>query len=275
MRHYSGRNPNQSSAMETVMVAVKVLGALTAIYVVLAVCAHFVSSGMIFPRPPVGYALGPEYLTLTAPDGTKLAARHWANPTAKYTLIYLHGNYQELGGLAEYMPTFVKAGYAVFAFDYRGYGLSEGESTEASLYADTQLAYDYVRTRLGVSPERIIIYGYSLGGGPAIELTRKQPVAGLVIQGAFVSAYRVMTNIPLFPGDKFRNLAKIREVRCPVMVIHGTEDGTVPFWHGERLFEAIRSRKASLFITGGHHGGLAEFAGARYWDELKRFTDGL
>ena len=252
------------------------LGALLAvIYVLLAIGGHFLSLSMMFPRPPVTYQLGPDYLQLTTPDGVKIAARHWANPQAKYTVLYLHGNYEQLGGLGEYIPGFVAAGYAVFAIDYRGYGHSEGTPTEANFYTDTRLAYEYLRTKLGVPADRIIIFGYSLGCGPAVELAGHQPAAGLVLQGPFVSAYRVMTRIPLFPWDKFENLKKVPALRCPVMVIHGTADGTVPFWHGLKIFSAITARKTSFFVAGGPHAGLADFTGPHYWDELKKFTDSL
>jgi fermentation-respiration switch protein FrsA (DUF1100 family) len=261
--------------METVVAAGKVLAGLALLYAVLAVGAHYLSLSMMFPRPPLKYAPGPDYIQLTAPDGVKIYARHWPNPTAKHTLLYLHGNYEDLGSLSDYIPAFVRAGYAVFAIDYRGYGLSGGTPTEATLYADTQLAYDHMRTKLGLPAERIVLFGYSLGGGPAVELARRQPVAGVVLQGAFVSAYRVMTRIPVFPGDKFASLGKLAELRCPVMVIHGTADTTVPFWHGQALYTAATSRKARLFVEGGPHSGLADFTGPRYAEELRKFTDSL
>jgi fermentation-respiration switch protein FrsA (DUF1100 family) len=59
------------------------------------------------------------------------------------------------------------------------------------------------------------------------------------------------------------------------MVIHGTSDGIVPFWHGEAIYEAVKARKVNLFIEGGPHGGLADFTGPRYWEELRKFTDSL
>jgi fermentation-respiration switch protein FrsA (DUF1100 family) len=245
------------------------------VYVLLAIGAHFLSQSMMFPRPPVKYTMGPDYIQLATPDGVKLAARHWPNPQAKHTLLYLHGNYEELGGLGEYIPEFVKAGYAVFAIDYRGYGHSEGTPNEANVYADTLLAYEYMRTKLGLPADRIIPFGYSLGSGPAVELALRQPVAGLVLQGPFLSAYRVMTHIPVFPGDKFVNLSKAPLLRCPVMVIHGMADGTVPFWHGKKFHDAITARKAKLFVEDGPHGGLADFTGPRYGEELRKFTDSL
>jgi fermentation-respiration switch protein FrsA (DUF1100 family) len=253
----------------------RILILLAGVYVVCAIGAHFLSQSMMFPRPPVKYELGPDYLQLTAPDGVKIAARHWVNPSAKHTVLYLHGNYEELGSLGEYIPGFVAAGYSVLAIDYRGYGRSEGSPSEANLYADTRLAYDHLRTKLGLPADRIVVFGYSLGSGPAVELALQQPVAGLVLQGPFVSAYRVMTGIPVFPWDKFTNLSKVPRLTCPVMVIHGTADGTVPFAHGRKVFEAIKSRKTSLFVAGGPHGGLADFTGPHYWAELKRFTDSL
>jgi len=253
----------------------RILLLLAVVYVVLAVAAHFVAPSMIFPRPPVKYELGPDYLQLTAADGVKLAARHWPNPAARFTVFYLHGNYEDLGSIGEYMPQFLAAGYAVFALDYRHYGHSGGLPNETNTCTDVRLAYDYLRTKLGVPADRIVIFGYSVGGGPAVELALHAPAAGLVLQGAFVSAYRVMTRIPLFPGDLFRNLDKVPALRLPVLYLHGTEDRTVPVWHGRALFAATTARKMSLFVDGGHHGGLADFTGPRYWETLKEFTDSL
>jgi pimeloyl-ACP methyl ester carboxylesterase len=253
----------------------RIILALGVVYALVALGAHFLSLRMLFPRPPVTYELTPDYLQLTAPDGVKLAARHWPNPTAKYTLIYLHGNYEDLGRVAEYMPRFLSAGYAVFALDYRNYGCSGGMPTEANTCADVQLAYDYLHDKLGVPADRIVIFGYSLGGGPGVELALHRPAAGLVLQSAFVSAYRVMTHFRVLPGDKFVNIAKVPQLKLPVLVIHGTADMTIPSWHSEALFGAIQARKTKFFIEGGQHTGLSDYAGPRYWEELKKFTDSL
>jgi alpha-beta hydrolase superfamily lysophospholipase len=253
----------------------RILLLLAVVYALLAVGAHFIAPSMLFPRPPVKYELTSDYIQLTAPDGVKLVARHWPNPSAKFTLLYLHGNYEELGSVGEYMPNFIAAGYAVFALDYRHYGHSGGTPNEANTNADVRLAYDYLRTKLGVPANRIVIFGYSLGGGPGVELALHEPAAGLVLQGAFTSAYRVMTRIPVFPGDMFVNIAKVPQLRMPVLYLHGTEDSTVAIWHGEALYAATTARKMKLFVHNGRHGGLADLAGPRYWETLKEFTDSL
>ena len=260
---------------DVVAILCRLLLMLVVLYTLLAVGAHFLTPSMLFPRPPVKYDLTADYIQLTAPDGVKLAARHWPNPAAKYTLLYLHGNYEDLGSIGEYMPHFLHAGYAVFALDYRGYGHSGGSPREANTCADVRLAYDYLRTKLGVPADRIVIFGYSLGGGPGVELALHQPVAGLVLQGAFTSAYRVMTRVSLFPGDVFVNIAKVPHLHCPVLYLHGMDDRTVPFWHGEALYAATTARKMKLFVAGGRHGGLAEFTGPLYWETLQQFTDSL
>ncbi len=244
-------------------------------YGLVAIGAHYLSLGMIFPRPPVKYTRGPGIVELTAPDGVKIAGRHWVNRQAKYTFLYLHGNYEDLGSLDDYVPQMTSYGYSVFAIDYRRYGLSGGVPTEANVADDAVLAYDYLRNELHIPADRIVIFGYSLGSGPGTEVALRRPAAGLVLQGAFVSTYRVMTKVSLFPGDKFRNLEKMPKLKLPVMIIHGTADQTVPFWHGEELYEAIRAPKAKLFVDGGPHTGLADFTGPRYWDELRRFVDSL
>lgn len=253
----------------------RILLLLAVAYALFNIGVHFYSLTAIFPLPPVQYELTPEYVQLTTPDGVRLAARHWPNPSAKFTLLYLHGNYQDLGSLAEEMPQFVQAGYAVFAFDYRHYGHSGGQPDEANTCADTLLAYDYLRNQLGVPADRIVIFGYSLGGGPGVDLALHRPAAGLVLQGVFVSTYRVHTIIPLLLGDKFVNIDKVPRLQMPVLYLHGTADDTVPFWHGEALYAATKARKMKLFVEGGPHGGLADFAGPRYWETLKKFTDSL
>src|SRR4051812_25674836 len=124
MAHYSGRNPDQPTMPEVIAVSSRILLLVLLAYALLAVGAHFLSLAMIFPRPPVKYVLDADHFQLTTPDGVKIAARHWVHPQAKYTFLYLHGNYEDLGSLNEYVPKMVAQGYSVFAIDYRGYGLS-------------------------------------------------------------------------------------------------------------------------------------------------------
>jgi hypothetical protein len=81
-----------------------------------------------------------------------------------------------------------------------------------------------------------------------------------------------MTRIPLLPFDRFPNLRHIREVECPVLVIHGTEDEVIAPWHGQRLFDAAPDPKQLLWVEGARHNDLVNVAGAQYWQALRSFA---
>lgn len=244
-------------------------------YAALSFGAHRLSGSLIFPCPPPSYELGPDYFLLTSPDGVRVACRFWENPDARYTILWFHGNGEDLGTIADTVDSWRKEGFAILALDYRGYGRSEGSPSEETVYADAAMAFEWLRAEKRLPHSRIIVMGYSLGSGPAVEIATREPVAGLILQAPFVSTYRVMTRIPLFPGDKFRNLAKINRLKCPLLVIHGTADRTVPFWHGRKLLEAATVRKEHLWVEGAGHTDIAAVAGDSFWAAVRHFSEAL
>ncbi len=216
-------------------------------------------------RQPVGE------VTLAMPDGTSIRALHLPNPQAALTLWYFHGNAEDLGDIEPTLHRLHDAGFAVFAADYPGYGLSTGHSTEESVYAAARVARDYLRRELHVPAAATVIYGRSLGGGPAVQMATEERVAGLVLQSAFISAFRVMTHWRLLPGDPFQNFTKLPTVGCPVLVIHGRFDAVIPFYHGEALFAAAPEPKRSLWVDRAGHNNLPEVGGDAYWQALRDF----
>ena len=162
-------------------------------------------------------------------------------------------------------------GFAVFSYDYQGYGTSGGKPTVSKSYQDIDAAYAYLTEDLAVSPNQIIVYGRSVGGGPSVDLATRQPVAGLILESTFVSAFRALTQVPIYPFDKFENLAKLKRVTCPVLVMHGSEDEVVPFWQGQALFAAAKDPKRSLWVEGAGHNEVMWIAGDRYFAALQEF----
>lgn len=262
------------ASSELLPLALRLLAVVGAFYALSCVAARLVAPGMIFLKPRASTPLAPETIKLPTPDGVTLHARHWKNPDAKFTLLYFSGNGEELGALTSYLPEYVKAGFSVMTYEYRGYGHTAGTPSEANCYADAHLLLDWL-AKNGTPPERVIVFGFSLGSGSAVELARTRPVAGLVVEGAFVSAYRVMTRWPVVLGDMFQNERKLRDVRCPVLVLHGTADPVIPFWHGEALYAAAREPRRKLFVPGGGHGGLDAVAKDDYWRALREFAASL
>jgi hypothetical protein len=165
------------------------------------------------------------------------------------------------------------AGFAVFAYDYRGYGTSTGRPSERGVYADADAAYDALTHDLGVPAERIIDYGRSLGSAVAIDLAARRPVGGLIVEAPFLSAFRAATRVPLLPWDKFDNAAKIARVRCPVLVIQGTNDRVVPFAQGQGIYELANQPKRNLWVEGAGHNDPFYVAEKRYTAALLSFRE--
>ena len=101
----------------------------------------------------------------------------------------------------------------------------------------------------------------------------RQPLAGLILESCFTSAFRVVLPIPIFPFDKFRNLDKLKKVNCPVLVIHGKADQVVPWRHGQKLFAGANQPKLSLWVEGANHNdNLFWVAQKQYVATLRQFA---
>jgi fermentation-respiration switch protein FrsA (DUF1100 family) len=208
-----------------------------------------------------------------AGDGSVVAVLHLPNPAARFTIWLFHGNAEDLGDLEPGLSAWRDAGFAVFAHDYPGYGTSSGRPSEEGLYAASRVARTYLRDQLGVPADRTILYGRSLGGGPAVQLATEEKFAGLVLQSAFTSVYRVVTRWRVLPFDFFENERKLPRVSCPVLILHGRNDEVIPVAHGEALLAAAPGQKFSLFVPGATHNDFAEIAGPRYWAVLREFAE--
>jgi abhydrolase domain-containing protein 17 len=242
------------------------------IYAFLCFYAFFFSERLIFQPPPASYRDSSGIINITSANGMKIAAVHFANPQAKYTILYSHGNAEDLGMILGVLRDIRDSGFAVFGYDYQGYGRSQGKPSEDNAYQDIEASYNYLTQQLGVPAKQIILYGRSVGGGPAIDLASRQTVGGLVVESSFVSAFRVLTKIPILPFDKFVNIDKIGKVKSPVLVIHGKLDRIVSFWHGERLFWAAKEPKLNFWVDAAGHNDLMEVAGDRYSETLRNFA---
>ncbi len=250
----------------------RLLRSIIFIYAFLCFYAVFFSGRMIFQPPASSYQDTSEIIKLSSANGMKISAVHFPNPQAQYTILYSHGNGEDLGYIWSVLRDIRDSGFAVFAYDYQGYGTSEGKPSEYNVYRDIEAAYGYLTEQLRVPPKQIILYGHSVGGGPAVDLASRQSVGGLVVESSFVSVFRVLTRIPLLPFDKFVNVDKIGKVRSPVLVIHGKADEVVPFSHGEQLFAAAKQPKFNFWVDRAGHNDLMEVAGDRYATTLRDFA---
>jgi fermentation-respiration switch protein FrsA (DUF1100 family) len=243
------------------------------IYAFFCLYIFFVADGKIFLPQPSSYQDTREILKLTTADQIQLSAVYLPNPASTYTILYIHGNAEDLGDIQPVLQQLQTIGFSVFAYDYRGYGTSQGKPSERNAYRDVDTAYEYLTQKLGVLPERIVVYGRSVGAGSAVDLAARKPVAGLIMESAFTTAFRVVVPIPILPFDKFRNIDKIKRVNCPVLVMHGRVDEVVPFQHGQRLFAAASEPKLALWVDDASHNDFMWMAGERYGKTLQEFVE--
>jgi uncharacterized protein len=225
---------------------------------------HVVLDRLIFfpdrLMPPA--PLGAVDLYMTTADGVRIHG-WWITPRgAVAALVWSHGNAGNIGNRAPILRELVARNLAVLAYDYRGYGHSEGSPDEAGVYRDAEAAYDEVRT-LGFPAERIVPFGESLGGAVSIRLATERPVAGVAVVATFTSLREVarahygLAGAAI--GGRFDTLGQLGRLHVPLFVAHGDHDEVVPYALGERLFAAAGEPKQFLRVPGATHNDVLGF----------------
>lgn len=192
---------------------------------------------------------------------------------ARFTILFSHGNAVDLGQMTSF---FVGLGQRIncniFSYDYSGYGVSTGKPTEKNLYADIDAAWQALRTRYGISPENIILYGQSIGTVPTVDLASRYEVGAVILHSPLMSGMRVA-----FPAtkrtwffDAFPSIDKVPKVTSPVLVIHGTEDEVIDFQHGLTIYEMCPRAVEPLWVEGAGHNDVEMYG--QYLDRLKQFV---
>jgi len=239
---------------------------LTVWYVALFLFAFFYGDKIIFQPPPATYCDSRVIIKLPSGKQSLISAVYLENPRARYTILYSHGNAEDIGIILPILKEIRDSGFSVLAYDYQGYGTSGGAPSEEGAYQDVDAAYQYLVGQLGIPPTHILALGRSLGGGVAVDLASRRPLGGLIIESSFLSAYRVLTRIPVFPMDKFKSTTKLQKVRCPVLVIHGTADEVIPF-------RQARQSKQHYWVAGAGHNNLLAVADDQYAGALQQFAE--
>ena len=228
---------------------------------------------------------GAEEVWFPTSDGVRLYGwlyRSGPQPAAA-TVVYFHGN----GGNLSYCDWVGEAlaarGFDVLLFDYRGYGRSEGATTdERGLYADADAAYDFVTRGRGADARRVVLYGQSLGTAAAADVASRRRCGALVLESGLSSASDMAGEIiPWLPRfvrgltrNKLDSAGKLPRVACPVLVAHGDRDEIIPVAHGRKLFDAAPEPKRLHVVEGAGHNDLSIVGGGRYIDTLAEFIHG-
>ena len=234
---------------------------------------------------PQSEGMAYEDVWFPASDGLRLHGWLIPAPDARLTLLWFHGNAGNIGHRVDnikYLHRLLRLN--VFIFDYRGYGQSAGthsDLSEEATYRDAEGALAYLRGRQDLAHTRLIYFGRSLGASIAVEAARHHPPAGLILETPFTSIKDMArVALPFLPlgsllRTKYDSLSKIREIRVPLLILHGDRDDVVPYEQGRRLFDAANEPKTFYRIRGARHNDTYIVGGQPYFDAWARFLQGL
>lgn len=256
------------------------LGLLT--YLAIILMLAFFENELVYPGwrrsdgdwSPAG--LHYEDVFFHAEDGTRLHGWYLPHEDPTAYVLYCHGNGDIVADAAWALDDVRQSsGAAIFVFDYRGYGRSEGRPHEAGVVADADAALDWLCQKADVPPERVVLIGRSLGGAVAARLAAQRGARGLVLERTFTSlpevAHRVFPWLPvrLLMRNRYETLPHVAQYRGPLLQSHGTADELVPIEAGRQVFEAAASRpKQFIAMPGCDHNGPDS---AEYREALREF----
>ena len=263
----------------------RLLRVLTCIYLLLLLSMRWFENSLIFPAPryprgdwePVGAEI--EDISFRSSDGTRLHGWYVHHPSPRNYLLYCHGNGENVAYSAELLRLLHdELNLAVFAFDYRGYGRSQGSADEAGVLLDGRAAQAWLAQRAGLELDEVVLMGRSLGGAVAVDLAAANGARGLVLESTFSSMPDVAARlfwwapVRLIMRTQFNSLDRIQQYRGPLLQSHGTRDELIPMKLGQRLFAAAPGQKRFFEIPGADHNDPQS---REYYSALDQFLEQL
>lgn len=218
-----------------------------------------------YPGKPANYGVAEmQEIKARTEDGLELLA--WFVPPKNKDgkiIVFYHGNAGHIGHRGFKMRQYIDAGYGVYLCEYRGYGGNPGSPDERGLYQDARAGLKWLDEN-GYTPAQWIIYGESLGSGPAVQMAQEFQPKILILESVFSSAVDVGKKVyfwlpvDLLLKDRYDNISKIKSIRSSLLMLHGDEDEVIPYALGKKLYDAANDPKQLVTIERGNHNDLYE-----------------
>lgn len=198
-------------------------------------------------------------VTLETADNLKLKSWYKPAENKQPTILYLHGNAGHIGYRMPLARQFLDSGIGLLLLEYRGYGGNIGSPTEEGFYKDGEAALNYLLQQ-GISPQKIILFGESLGTGVATKLAYDHQFCAIILQSPFTSLVNLSRyHYPwlfISPRDKYDSIKRISKIKAPLLIVHGTRDQIVPYSEGLKLYNEAIEPKKIITIQGYNHNNL-------------------
>ncbi len=260
---------------------VKMIGWLVGAYGVVAGTAWAAQRALMYPAPKRGAeptVANGALLKAPSMEGRTAWGFHVPAPAGAPTVVFFHGNGEELADTAWLAEELVRRDLGVLAAEYPGYGLAaEYPTTEETIGADAFALLDHA-IRQGIPPSKQVLMGHSLGAAVAVEMARRGQGARLVLVSPFTSMTDMVKKVaPFLPAtlivkDRWESLAKAESIGIPAMVVHGENDALIPCAMGRALAAALRTT-ARVVPQAGHNDVFA-LGGEDLMDDIARFARG-
>lgn len=239
------------------------------VYLIICLLLMIFEERLVFPAPDPESAnwspanLDFQNIEFKAEDNIKLHGWLVEHSDPQAYILFMHGNGEDVARLAPMLRDYRERFQAtIFAFDYRGYGKSEGSPNEAGILLDAEAALQKFTSLTGAQPNQIVLYGRSLGGGVAVHLAGSKGAKALVLERTFSHMVDAAAQlywwapVRLLMRNRFDSLSRIGGYEGPVLQSHGDRDRLIPIENGQELFVACRSNeKQFITLRGVGHNG--------------------
>lgn len=236
-----------------------------AVYVILAILLTLFQGKIVFlPGKTIFMTpgdAGMEYedLFIEVSEGVSINAWYIPAENAKGTILFCHGNAGSMSHRVETAEIFHSLGMNVMLFDYCGYGRSLGKPSEMQTYRDAEAVWNYLVDKISISADKIVVLGRSMGGPIAAKLAKDHQPVLCILESTFTSVPEMgKSKFPIFPTKllvtiKYPTIDYVSEIKSPMLIVHSPDDEIIPYWMGEKLFEAASEPKEFLKLSGGHN----------------------
>ena len=252
---------------------------ILAIYILLAAGLFIFQRKLIYFPKPIEEGQGiPGEVWIDVPEVGRISGTYSPASPEGLTILFFHGNAGNVLYFEGIASGLRNLGAGLLEIDYPGYGRSEGSPCEESLYASAHAAAKFLNEK-GIENEKIVIFGFSLGTGVAVEMASSGEFAGLILQAPFTDIASVgqahfwFLPVSLFLMEKYDSLSLIEEVGCPKLFIIGTADKLIANANSMELFEAARPPKEILTVEGAGHNEIQSVGGEDYWNAIRQWME--
>ena len=250
--------------MKILAVLKRITAVVTFIYLSACAYMYFAQDSLIFKptgdvKPVSEVFPGANEYWIKTPEGSRLQTWYKPAQLGKETLIYLHGNAGNLSTRGRLINILSEDDRGLLIFSWGGFGMSQGQPSEQSFYRDAQTVFDWLENSQGLKANNLIVYGESLGTGVAVQLATERDFKGVILAAPYTSIAQMAANdypwlpVNLLLNHRFDSIEKVTAITEPLVVMHSTDDDTIPFKQGEMLFNAATEPKLFMPFTDRQH----------------------